>query len=120
MAEDAVSRRPALKVESEALARRSIASNRSNWAIVAVILSSDDAIAAVILCSDDAIAAVILCSDDVIAAVILCSDDAITAVILCHKCAGSSENGEWTTQYYIESDLCRSDGTYRDSVRLTL
>jgi len=106
MAEDAVSRRPALEVESEALAR-SNASNRSNWA---VILCSDDAIAAIILCSDDAIAAIILCSDDTIAAVILCSDGAVGAiVILCHKCGGSSENGEWTIQYYIESDLCRSE-----------
>ena len=95
MAEDAVSRRPALEVESEALAR-SNASNRSNWAVI--------------LCSDDAIAAIILCSDDTIAAVILCSDGAVGAiVILCHKCGGSSENGEWTIQYYIESDLCRSE-----------
>ena len=108
MAEDAVSRRPALEVESEALAR-SNASNRSNWA---VILCSDDAIAAIILCSDDAIAAIILCSDDAITAVILCSDadGAVGAiVILFHKCGGSSENGEWTIQYYIESDLCRSE-----------
>lgn len=79
MAEDAVSRCPALEVESEALAR-SLASNRSNRAV------------------DDAIASLTLCSDDAINAIILCSDDAIGAVILCPKCGG---NGE------LESDLSR-------------
>ena len=103
MAEDAVSRRPALEVESEALAR-SLASNRSNRAVIAAItLCSDDAMTAVM-------AAVILCSDDAMAAVILCSDGAVGAiVILVPKRGGSSENGERTTQYHIESDLCRSE-----------